>query len=108
MTPPHNAPGREVVLVWPNPGVGRPHVALPQPHPLLASSQMGPQLLCQVSPPCKWMTPEAIFCVILWCLHRVFFLFHSCSSEIMKSPKKLWNYVSDTNIQVKCIVFIYY
>ena len=40
-----------------------------------------------MGPPCKYVTPDAIFCIVKWHLHRVFLLFHSFSSEIMETPK---------------------
>jgi hypothetical protein len=55
-------------------------------------------LLCQMGPLCKWMTLDAIFYVVMWCLLRVFFLFRSCSSEMYKTQKQLWCKVSDTNM----------
>jgi len=88
----------------------------PRPYPPLASWQVGPcvfpyvhyawraHLLCQVGPLCKWVTPDAIFCVVVWRLRRVFFLFHSCSSEMYKTRKQLWSKVSDTNMWVRHIV----
>ena len=65
-------------------------------------------LLCQMGPLCKWVTPDAIFYVVMWRLLCVFFLFRSCSSQIYKTRKQLWSKVSDTNMQVRCLIFLYY
>ena len=46
------------------------------------------RLLCQMGPLCKWVTPDAIFCVVMWRLLRVFVLFCSCSSEMYKYVSK--------------------
>ena len=45
------------------------------------------RLLYQVDPLCKWVTPDAIFCVVVWRLLCVFVLFRSCSSEMYKTRK---------------------
>ena len=55
------------------------------------------RLLCQMGPLCKWVTPDAIFCVVVWRLLLVFVLFHSYSSEMYKTRKQLWSKVSDIN-----------
>jgi len=60
--------------------------------------------LCQMGPPCKCVTPDVIFCVVIWRLLRVFVLFRSCSSEMYKTQKQLWSKVSDTNMRVRCII----
>jgi hypothetical protein len=111
-TPPRNAPGREA-----GQGFGRPHLGAP--YPPLAGWQVGicvfpcvhyawrARLLCQMGPPCKWVTPDAIFCVVVWRLLRVFVLFHSCWSEIIQTRKQLWSKVSDTNMWGRRIVFLY-
>ena len=65
-------------------------------------------LLCQMGPLCKWVTPDAIFCVVVWRLLRGFVLFRSCSSEMYKTRKQLWRKVSDTNMRVRHAVFLYY
>ena len=64
------------------------------------------RLLCQMGPPCKWVVPDAIFCVVVWRLLRVFGLFRSCSSEMYKTRKQLWSEVSDTNMRVRHVVFL--
>ena len=61
-----------------------------------------------MGPLCKWVMPDAIFCVVVWHLLRIFVLFCSCSSEIIQTRKQLWSKVSDTNMSVKRIVFLYY
>ena len=65
-------------------------------------------LHCQMGLPCKCVTSDAIFCVAMWCLLRVFILFHSCSSEMHKTREQLRSKVSDTNVRVRCIVYLYY
>ena len=99
---------------------GRPHLAGPHPYPSLAGWHVGPdifpcmhyawraRLLCQMGPPCKWVMPNAIFCIVVRRLLRVFVLFHSCSSKMYNSRKQLWSEVNDTNMRVKCIAFFYY
>ena len=57
---------------------------------------------------CKWVTPDAIFCVVVWRLLRVFVLFRSCSSKMYKTKKQLWSKISDTNMRVRHVVFLYY
>ena len=49
-------------------------------------------------PLCKGVTPDVIFCIVVWRLLRVFVLFCSCSSEIIQTQKQLWSKVSDTNM----------
>ena len=83
------------------PGVQPTPPGAPRPHRLLAGRQVGPRifpyvhyawrarLLCQVGPLCKWVTPDAIFSVVVWRLLRVFVLFRSCSSEVYKTRKHL-------------------
>jgi hypothetical protein len=44
----------------------------------------------------------------MWRLLCVFVLFCSCSSEMYKTRKQLWSEVSDTNIWVRHVVFLYY
>ena len=66
------------------------------------------RLLCQMGPPCKWVTPDVIFSVVVWRLLRVFILFRSYSSEIYKTQKQLWSEISDTNMRVRQVVFLYY
>ena len=56
------------------------------------------RFLCPMGPLCKWVMPDAIFCVVEWRLLRVFVLFRSCSSEMYKTRKQLWSEVSDTNM----------
>ena len=51
------------------------------------ASSVAPRLLCQVGPPREYVTPDAIFCVVTWRLHRVFFFFRSSSFENMETPK---------------------
>ena len=55
-------------------------------------------LLCQMGPLCKWVTPNAILCVVVWRLLCVFVFFRSCSSKMYKTRKQLWSEVSDTNM----------
>ena len=92
------------------PGVRPTPPGAPHPYPPLAGLQVGPRifscvhyawsarLLCQVGPLCKWVMLDAIFCVVVWCLLRVFLLFRSCSSEMYKTRNQLWSKVSDTNM----------
>ena len=80
-------------------GVGRPHLSAIWSYPLHAGWHMDPRpyplvhlpwrpcLLCDVGPLCKGVTPVAIFCGVVWCLRRVFFLFCSCSYEIVQNSK---------------------
>ena len=93
-----------------DPGGGRPHLAASRPYPSLAGWYVGPdifpymhyawraRLLCQMGPLCKWVTLDAIFCIVVWRLLRVFVLFRSCSSKMYKTLKQLWSEVSDTNM----------
>ena len=55
-------------------------------------------LLCHMGPPCKCVTPDAIFYIVVRRLLCVFVLFLSCSSEMYKTRKQLWSKVSDTNM----------
>ena len=101
-------------------GVGRPHLAATRPQPLLVGWHVGldifpclhfawcAYLLCHMCSPCKCVTPDVIFCVVVWRLLRVFVLFCSCSSKKYKTRKQLWSKVSDTNMRVMHVVFLYY
>ena len=69
----------------------------PYPYPLVHLAWR-PRFLRHVGPLCKGVTLDVIFCIVIWCLLCVFVLFHSCSSEMYKTPKQLWSKVSDTNM----------
>jgi len=61
------------------------------------------RLLYQMGPPCKCVTPDATFCVVMWHLLRVFVLFRSCSSEIYRTQKTTVEQ-GYHNMRVRCIV----
>ena len=63
------------------------HISVTPPATPLEHLPWRPSLLYQVGPLCKGVTPVVIFCVVAWCLRRVFLLFRSCSSEIIQIPK---------------------
>ena len=120
VTPPRDAPGCIAGQVRSTLWVGRPHLSAVRADPLLGGWFVGsypyplvhlawrPHFLWHVGPLCKGVTPDVIFCVVVRRLLRVFVLFRSCSSEMYKTWKQLWSKVSDTNMWVRCIVFLYY
>ena len=111
---PRDAPGRIAGQVRPNPPVSRYCWSCAggwfvgsYPYPLVHLAWR-PCFLWHVGPLCKGVTPDVIFCVVMWRLLRVFILFRSCSSEMYKTRKQLWSKVSDTNMWVRHVVFLYY
>ena len=52
------------------------------------------------------VTQDAVVCD--FCLHilHVFFLFRTCAPENINIRKQLWSEVSDTNMQVRGMVFL--
>ena len=102
------------------PRVSRHHLASAHPYPSLVGWHVGPgvdhdvhllwlpRLLYQVGPPCKGVTPDAIFYIVAWRLHRVFILFRSCSSEMAKLQNNCGTRLVIQNMRVRCVIFFYY
>ena len=104
---------------WLTGGVGRP--------PPLGAILHRPSLVrCLVGPDVRWSVPglgwsvwsvlwasfahvtqDTIVCDFCLRIRRVFILFRTCAPEIINSRKQLWSYVSNTNMRVRGIVFLF-